>query len=115
MLVVNKSERELRWTSTSMSDTNIVFRTHSIGSGICHRESTKPTVNDVKVLIFELVAVDTLSTSSIKVGKVSALYKLSIKKRSVIEMDMMQRKQVYLSDISIQIDMMMSQPVIHPK
>ena len=98
-----------------MSDTNIVFRTHSIGSGICHRESTKPTVNDVKVLIFELVAVDTLSTSSIKVGKVSALYKLSIKKRSVIEMDMMQRKQVYLSDISIQINMMMSQPVIHPK
>ena len=56
----------------------IVFRTHSIGSGICHRESAKPVVNDIKVLVFELVAVDTLSTSSIKVGKVSALYNVYI-------------------------------------
>ena len=114
-LVVNKSERALRWTSTSISDKTIVFRTHSIGSGVCHRESTKPAVNDVKVLVFELVAVDTLSTSSIKVGKVSALYILSIKLRSVIHMDIVQRKQVYLSDFSIQINMMMSHPVIHSK
>ena len=63
------------WTSTSLSDTNIIlFRTHRIGSGICHRESAKPVVNDVKVLVFELVAVDTLSTSPVKVGKVTALY-----------------------------------------
>lgn len=53
-------------------DTNV--STYRIGSGICHRKSAKPIVNDIKVLIFELVAVDTLSTSSVKVGKVSALY-----------------------------------------
>ena len=35
-------------------------------------------MNDVKVLVLELVAVDTLSTSSIKVGKVSALYNIFI-------------------------------------
>lgn len=51
---------------------------HSIGPGICHGKSAKPVVNDIKVLVFELVAVDTLSTSSIKVGKVSALYNVYI-------------------------------------
>lgn len=68
---------------------------YSIGSGICHRESAKPIVNDIKVLIFELVAVDTLSTSSIKVGEVSALYiDRSMKVRSVKNTWMCCKKEV---------------------
>ena len=96
--------------TSSVLDTNIVFRTHSIGSGICHGKSAKPVVNDIKVLVFELVAVDTLSTSPIKVGKVSALYNIYRSIKWIKEYD---AKNKCVSNLSIHSNNMMFQPLIH--